>query len=81
VRAERDVRDELCRALVKADIGVLGLGRERELESMFLELLDDGGEAPRRKKKRRKEGEAAEPAAAVENPVAEKAASSEGEAS
>jgi ABC-2 type transport system ATP-binding protein len=66
VRAERDVRDELCRALVNANVGVLGLGREQELESMFLELLGDDGEggeaAPRRKKKRRKEGEAVAPA-------------------
>jgi ABC-2 type transport system ATP-binding protein len=69
VRAERDVRDELCRALVGANVGVLGLGREQELESMFLELLGDDGEggeaAPRRKKKRRKEGEAAAPVEAA----------------
>jgi ABC-2 type transport system ATP-binding protein len=76
VRAERDVRDELCRALVKADISVLGLGREQELESMFLELLGETGDgaAPRRKKKRRKEGEGAAPAAAApaaEAPAAE----------
>jgi ABC-2 type transport system ATP-binding protein len=60
VRADGDVRDELCRALVKADISVLALGREQELESMFLELLGETGDgaAPRRKKKRRKEGEA-----------------------
>ena len=64
VRAERDVRDELCRALVQANIGVLGLGREQELESMFLELLGEGEgtAAPRRKKKRRKEGEGDAPA-------------------
>jgi ABC-2 type transport system ATP-binding protein len=59
VRGEGDLRDALCRALVQADIGVLSLGREQELESMFLELLGESGEgAPvRRKKKRRKEGE------------------------
>jgi ABC-2 type transport system ATP-binding protein len=61
VRGEGDLRDALCRALVQADVGVLTLGREQELESMFLELLGESGEgAPvRRKKKRRKEGEAA----------------------
>jgi ABC-2 type transport system ATP-binding protein len=67
VRAERDVRDELCRALVRADISVLTLGREQELESMFLELLGETGDAaaPRRKKKRRRDGEAASPEAAA----------------
>lgn len=65
VRGEGDLRDAVCRALVKADVGVISLGREQELESMFLELLGETGEgAPvRRKKKRRKEGEAEEPAA------------------
>ena len=65
VRGEGDLRDALCRALVQADVGVLALGREQQLESMFLELLGESGEgAPvRRKKKRRKEGDA-EPAAA-----------------
>jgi ABC-2 type transport system ATP-binding protein len=59
VRGEGDLRDALCRALVQADVSVLSLGREQELESMFLELLGESGEgAPvRRKKKRRKEGE------------------------
>jgi ABC-2 type transport system ATP-binding protein len=81
VRAERDVRDELCRALVHADIGVLTLAREQELESMFLELLGEGADAaPRRKKKRRKEGEVE----TVVAPAAEKPAepsASEGGAS
>jgi ABC-2 type transport system ATP-binding protein len=71
VRAERDVRDELCRALVQADVGVLGLGREQELESMFLELLGegDGSATPRRKKKRRKEGEGEAPPPAAAPPA------------
>jgi len=66
VRADRDVRDELCRALVAANLGVLSLGREQELESMFLELLGESGEGavPRRKKKRRREGEEALPGSA-----------------
>jgi ABC-2 type transport system ATP-binding protein len=73
VRAGRDVRDELCRALVNANVSVLSLGREQELESMFLELLGETGDAaPRRKKKRRKEGEVA--AGAPERPAAEPAA-------
>ena len=60
VRGEGDLRDALCRALVQADVGVIALGREQELESMFLELLGESGEgAPvRRKKKRRKDGDA-----------------------
>jgi ABC-2 type transport system ATP-binding protein len=63
VRGEGDLRDALCRALVQADIGVLGLGREQALEGMFLELLGETGEgAPaRRKKKRRKADEDAAP--------------------
>ena len=70
VRGEGDLRDALCRALVQADVGVIALGREQELESMFLELLGETGEgAPvRRKKKRRKDGEA--PAAAAPPPPA-----------
>jgi ABC-2 type transport system ATP-binding protein len=74
VRGEGDLRDELCRALVQANVGVISLGREQELESMFLELLGETGEgAPvRRKKKRRKEGEAppAAPEAAKEGGAA-----------
>ncbi len=69
VRGTGDLRDEVCRALVRAELGVLSLGREQELESMFLELLGESGEgAPvRRKKKRRKEGEdAPAPDAATE---------------
>ncbi len=59
VRGEGDLRDAVCRALVQANVGVLSLGREQQLESMFLELLGESGEdAPvRRKKKRRKDGE------------------------
>ena len=65
VRGEGDLRDALCRALVQADVSVLSLGREQELESMFLELLGESGEdAPvRRKKKRRKDGDGATSAA------------------
>jgi ABC-2 type transport system ATP-binding protein len=72
VRGEGDLRDSLCRALVQADVGVISLGREQELESMFLELLGESGEgAPvRRKKKRRKEGEEAPAVAPTEGGAA-----------
>ena len=40
---ERDVREELCKALVGAGIGILQIGlRERELESVFLNLAGPG---------------------------------------
>lgn len=43
VEAARDVRDELCRALVGAGLGVLTIQRgERELESVFLQLAGSG---------------------------------------
>lgn len=44
IYAERDVREELCQALITAGIGVLqvGLG-ERELESVFLDLAGAKG--------------------------------------
>jgi ABC-2 type transport system ATP-binding protein len=65
VRGEGVLREALCKAVVQADLGVIALGREQELESMFLELLGETGEgAPvRRKKKRRKDGDVAAGAA------------------
>ena len=40
---DRDVREELCKALVGAGIGILQVGlRERELESVFLNLAGPG---------------------------------------
>ena len=39
VVASTDVRDAVCRALVQANLSVLGLVRRRELESMVLQLL------------------------------------------
>ncbi len=63
VTAERDVRDELCRALVGAGLGVLGIARQRELESMFLELVGEPPEGEKAKKRRKKRrSEAATPA-------------------
>jgi len=39
VESDRDVREELCKAFVSADIGLLEVRRgERELETVFLEL-------------------------------------------
>jgi ABC-2 type transport system ATP-binding protein len=63
-----DVRDEICKALVAAGMGVLQLGREQELESMFLELLGEDTSLPRRrarKKKRAEEAAAEAPPAAA----------------
>ncbi len=43
IEADRDVREEVCRALVSAGIGLLGLRRsDAELESVFLRLADAG---------------------------------------
>ena len=61
IMAGSDVRDGVCRALVNAGIGILQVGRERELESMVLELLGEGADGAGRKKKRR--GAAAESSA------------------
>jgi len=62
VEADRDVRADVCRALVEKGLGVLQLGAgERELESIFLELATPA-EAERtapRKAKRRKAAAAA----------------------
>jgi ABC-2 type transport system ATP-binding protein len=86
VMAGSDVRDGMCRALVEAGLGILQVGRERELESMVLELLGEGGEGGARKKKRRGAGavsaESAEPVAdrPESDEKAESAAKSEAEA-
>jgi ABC-2 type transport system ATP-binding protein len=63
VTAKGDPRDELCRALVGAGVGVLEVARRRELEGLFLELVGEPIEVERRKrrrKERRAEAEAAE---------------------
>lgn len=57
VESEADVREALCRAIVKADLGLLEVRRgERELESVFLELAgaeaDSAGAAGTSKKKK-----------------------------
>jgi ABC-2 type transport system ATP-binding protein len=63
VSVSRDVRDALCRRLVEVGLGVLELRREKELESMFLELLGEGHEQSGRR--RRKQKQAAADAAAL----------------
>jgi hypothetical protein len=46
VIAERDVRAELCKALVEAGHGVVRLGgSERKLENIFLKLVQGGARA------------------------------------
>jgi ABC-2 type transport system ATP-binding protein len=47
VAASRDVREDVCRTLVLANIGILGVSRsERELESIFLRLAQRGPATP-----------------------------------
>lgn len=61
VRAERDVREALCRAVVEAGFGLLELTRgERELESVFLELAGPSEDAKKKRKKRRADAAARE---------------------
>jgi ABC-2 type transport system ATP-binding protein len=60
VHTSGDNRDELCRALVKQEISLLGLGRAgRELESVFLELTAGDEDGARTHKVRRAEPQAA----------------------
>lgn len=62
VSSESDVRDSLSRTLVAADIGVLELLRQRDLESTFRALLGDAEPAAARKRRRREEAPSAAPA-------------------
>ncbi|HEY3499080.1 MAG TPA: ABC transporter ATP-binding protein [Polyangiaceae bacterium] len=62
VSSEADVRDSLSRTLVAADIGVLELLRQRDLESTFRALLGDAEPAAARKRRRREEAPSAAPA-------------------
>jgi ABC-2 type transport system ATP-binding protein len=55
VRASRDVRAELSKAVVSAGFGLLELGRgERELESVFLELSKSVEPEPGKRRRRKK---------------------------
>jgi ABC-2 type transport system ATP-binding protein len=58
VATTADVREILTRSLVHAGLGILQVSREKELESMFLELLGESGEQPGRKRRRKKQAEA-----------------------
>ena len=58
VAVGRDVREEVGRELVRAGLGILELSREKELESMFLQLLGEGHEQPGRKRRKKKQAEA-----------------------
>jgi len=58
VAVTSDVRDAVCRRLVEAGLGILELSREKELESMFLELLGEGQEQSGRKRRKKKRADA-----------------------
>jgi len=64
VAVTSDVREEVGKSLIGAGLGILELSREKELESMFLELLEEGDDPGGRRRRRRKHGEATEAAAA-----------------
>jgi ABC-2 type transport system ATP-binding protein len=51
VTSESDLRDALCRALVKADLGVLEVSRLRDLETTFRALLGDADVGKRKAKR------------------------------
>ena len=53
-----DVREEVGRNLLQAGLGILELSREKELESMFLELLGEGQEHAGRKRRKKRQVEA-----------------------
>lgn len=57
-----DVREQVGQRLFQAGVGILELAREKELESMFLELLGEGAEQPGRKRRKKRQAEAAEAA-------------------
>ncbi len=64
VAVTSDVRDLVGKALIDAGLGILELAREKELESMFLQLLGENQEHAGRK--RRKKSAATASAAAKE---------------
>ncbi|HWZ88456.1 MAG TPA: ATP-binding cassette domain-containing protein, partial [Polyangiaceae bacterium] len=64
VAVTSDVRETVGRRLVEAGLGILELAREKELESMFLELLGEGSEQSGRKRRKKKQADA-DAAAAV----------------
>ena len=58
VAVTSDVREQVGKTLVQAGLGILELTREKELESMFLELLEEGPEQSGRKRRKKKQAEA-----------------------
>jgi ABC-2 type transport system ATP-binding protein len=58
IAVSSDVREEVGKSLVQAGLGILELSREKELESMFLELLGEGSEQSGRKRRKKKQAEA-----------------------
>ncbi|HWA75138.1 MAG TPA: ABC transporter ATP-binding protein [Polyangiaceae bacterium] len=66
ITATEDVRDAVCRTLVKADVAVLELARRQGLESMVLKLLGGDEAAGRRRARKKRDAEpSAEPATAA----------------
>jgi len=49
-----DVREEVGKGLIAAGVGILELSREKELESMFLELLEEGDDQAGRKRRKKR---------------------------
>jgi ABC-2 type transport system ATP-binding protein len=49
-----DVRDEACRLLVGADLGILQVARKRELENLLIDLLGEPAEAAQGRRRRKK---------------------------
>ena len=58
VAVTSDVREQVGKTLVQAGLGILELTREKELESMFLELLEEGPDQSGRKRRKKKQAEA-----------------------
>ncbi len=58
VAVTSDVRERVGQSLIQAGLGILELAREKELESMFLELLGESSEQPGRKRRKKKQAEA-----------------------
>ncbi len=53
-RRHVDVRDEVCRLLVGADLGILQVARKRELENLLIDMLGEPTEVAQGKRRRKK---------------------------
>ena len=71
VAVTSDVREAVGQSLVQAGLGILELAREKELESMFLELLGEGAEQSGRKRRKKKQSETDAATAAASAPSTE----------